>query len=82
MRKDSTNKVRGDVSVQKHHMLEDFNLDNRMQSGKKARYEQATEKYKLFQQKKDRINQMDSILTVSESAASQSADIKKNSFDN
>ena len=36
-----------------------------LQSGKKARYEQATEKYKLFQQKKDRINKMDSILTVS-----------------
>ena len=36
-----------------------------IQSGKKARYEQATEKYKLFQKKKDRINQMDGILTVS-----------------
>ena len=27
-----------------------------VQSGKKVRYEQATEKYKLFQQKKDRLN--------------------------
>jgi hypothetical protein len=38
------------------------------QNGKAVRYQEATEKYRLFQQKKDRINQMDSILTVSDSS--------------